>query len=132
MEPAGYLAAAGARITYGSDWPVDPLDEWFALKVGVTRENAPSAGPKYTGRLSTDVGLTVPTVIRAITANSAYELHVERDVGSLEVGKLADLVVLDRNLLKIPPRQIADVKVLLTVVGGHVVYEGPKFEGANR
>jgi predicted amidohydrolase YtcJ len=132
MEPAGYLAAAGARITYGSDWPVDPLDEWFALKVGVTRENDPAAGPNYTGRLSTDVGLSVPTVIRAITANSAYELHVERDVGSLEVGKLADFVVLDRNLLKIPPRQIADVKVLLTVAGGHVVYEGPEFEGANR
>jgi predicted amidohydrolase YtcJ len=81
--------------------------------------------------LSTDVGLTVPTVIRAITANSAYELHVERDVGTLEVGKLADLIVLDRNLLKIPPRQIAAVKVLLTVVGGHVVYQGAEFEGAN-
>jgi predicted amidohydrolase YtcJ len=132
MEPAGYLAAAGARITYGSDWPVDRLDEWFALKVGVTRENDPSAGPKYTGRLSTDVGLTVPTVIRAITANSAYELHVDRDVGSLEVGKLADFIVLDRNLLQIPPRDIANVKVLLTVVGGHAVYQGPEFEGANR
>jgi predicted amidohydrolase YtcJ len=123
LEPAGYLAAAGARITYGSDWPVDRLDEWFALKVGVTRENDPSAGPKYAGRLSTDVGLTVPTVIRAITANSAYELHAEREVGSLEVGKLADLIVLDRNLLKIPPRQIADVRVLLTVVGGKTVYQ---------
>jgi hypothetical protein len=132
MEPAGYLAAAGARIAYGSDWPVDRLDEWFALKVGVTRENDPAAGPKYAGRLSTDVGLTVPTVIRAITANSAYELHVERDVGSLEVGKLADLIVLDRNLLQIPPRDIAAVKVLLTVVGGHAVYQGPEFEGANR
>ena len=131
MEPAGYLAAAGARIAYGSDWPVDRLDEWFALKVGVTRENDPSAGPKYAGRLSTDVGLTVPTVIRAITANSAYELHVERDVGSIEVGKLADLIVLDRNLLKIPPREIAAVRVLLAVVGGHVVYQGPEFEGAN-
>ena len=43
MEPAGFLAAAGARIAYGSDWPVDPLDEWFALKVGVTRTNAPAA-----------------------------------------------------------------------------------------
>jgi hypothetical protein len=131
MEPAGYLAAARARIAYGSDWPVDRLDEWFALKVGVTRENDPSAGSKYAGRLSTDVGLTVPTVIRAITANSAYELHVERDVGTLEVGKLADLIVLDRNLLKIPPREIAAVKVLLTVVGGHVIYQGPEFEGAN-
>jgi predicted amidohydrolase YtcJ len=130
MEPAGYLAAAGARIAYGSDWPVDRLDEWFALKVGVTRENDPTAGPKYAGRLSTDVGLTLPTVIRAITANSAYELHVEQEVGSLEVGKLADLIVLDRNLFKIPPRQIADVKVLLTVVGGQVVYQGAELEGA--
>jgi predicted amidohydrolase YtcJ len=131
MEPAGYLAAAGARITYGSDWPVDPLDEWFALKVGVTRENDPSAGAKYAGRLGTDTGLTVPVVIRAITANSAYELHVERDVGTLEVGKFADLIVLDRNLLKIPPREIAATKVLLTVVGGRNVYQGTAFEGAN-
>jgi predicted amidohydrolase YtcJ len=123
LEPAGYLAAAGARIAYGSDWPVDRLDEWFALKVGVTRENDPDAGPKYAGRLSTDVGLTVPAVIRAITVNSAYELHAERDIGSLEVGKLADLIVIDRNLLKTSPRQIADVKVLLTVVGGRTVYQ---------
>ena len=123
LEPAGYLAAAGARIAYGSDWPVDRLDEWFALKVGVTRENDPDAGPKYAGRLSTDVGLTVPAVIRAITANSAYELHAERAIGSLEVGKLADLIVIDRNLLKSSPRQIADVKVLLTVVGGRMVYQ---------
>ncbi len=40
LEPAGFLAAAGARIAFGSDWPVDQLDEWFALKVGVTRTNA--------------------------------------------------------------------------------------------
>jgi len=131
MEPAGYLAAAGARIAYGSDWPVDRLDEWFALKVGVTRENSPAAGPKYTGRLSTDTGLTVPTVLRAITANAAYELHEEENVGSIEVGKLADLIVLDRNVTKIPARDIADVKVLLTVVGGKPVHAVPPFEGAH-
>jgi predicted amidohydrolase YtcJ len=104
MEPAGYLASAGARIAYGSDWPIDRLDEWFALKVGVTRENATSAGPRYAGRLSTDTGLTVPQVIRAITANSAYELHAEHAVGSVEVGKFADLIVLDRDITKIPAR----------------------------
>ncbi len=131
MEPAGYLAAAGARIAYGSDWPVDRLDEWFALKVGVTRENSASAGPSYAGRLSTDSGLTVPTVIRAITANSAYELHAENEVGSIEVGKFADLIVLDRNVTKIPARQIADVKVLLTVVGGKPVHAAPPFEGVH-
>ncbi len=131
MEPAGYLASAGARIAYGSDWPVDRLDEWFALKVGVTRENAASAGPSYGGRLSTDSGLTVPAVIRAITANAAYELHSESEVGSIEVGKLADLIVLDRNVTKIPAREIADVKVLLTVVGGKPVHAAPPFEGAH-
>lgn len=131
MEPAGYLAKAGARIAFGSDWPVDRLDEWFALKVGVTRENAPSAGPGYKGRLSTDPGLSVPEALRAITANAAYELHEEQQLGTIEAGKLADFIVLDRNVTKIPARQIADTKVLLTVVGGKSVYAAPPFEGAH-
>lgn len=124
MEPAAFLADAGARIAYGSDWPVDPLDEWFALKVGVTRTNAPSSGPKYAGRrLSADAGLTRAQVLRAITMNSSYELHQDRETGSLEVGKLADFIVLDRNVLKIPAEDIANVKVLETVVGGRSVYQ---------
>jgi len=123
MEPAGVLAAAGARIAYGSDWPVDPLNEWFALKVGVTRANAPDAGPQYAGRLSEDSGLTRSQVLRAITMNSSYELHQDTQTGSLEVGKLADFIILDRNVLEIPAEQIADVKVLTTVVGGRVVYQ---------
>jgi predicted amidohydrolase YtcJ len=127
MEPAGYLAAAGARIAYGSDWPVDPLDEWFALKVGVTRTNASSAGSKYAGRLSEDQGLSRREVLRAITMNSSYELHQELKTGSLEAGKLADLIVLDRNFLDIPAEQIADIKVLQTVVGGRVVYQSDRF-----
>jgi len=131
LEPAGYLASAGARIAYGSDWPVDRLDEWFALKVGATRENSSSAGPAYAGRLSTDAGLSVPAVIRAITTNSAYELHVEHQVGSLEVGHFADLIVLDRNVTQIPAKQLADVKVLLTVVGGKPVHAAKPFEGVH-
>ena len=127
MEPAGYLAAAGARIAYGSDWPVDPLDEWFALKVGVTRTNAPAAGPKYAGRLSEDKGLSRGEVLRAITMNSSYELHQDRETGSLETGKLADLIVLDRNFFEIPVEQIAAIKVLQTVVGGHVEYQSDRF-----
>jgi predicted amidohydrolase YtcJ len=123
MEPAGFLADAGARIAYGSDWPVDPLDEWFALKVGVTRTNAPQPGHKYAGRLSEDRGLSRHEVLRAITMNSSYELHQDNETGSLEVGKLADLIVLDRNFLDIPAEQIADIKVLRTVVGGRVVYQ---------
>jgi hypothetical protein len=127
MEPAGFLAAAGARIAYGSDWPVDPLEEWFALKVGVTRTNAPQPDHKYAGRLSEDEGLSRHEVLRAITMNSSYELHQDESTGSLEVGKLADLIVLDRNFFEIPAVEIADINVLQTVVGGHVVFQSDKF-----
>lgn len=127
MEPAGFLAAAGARIAYGSDWPVDPLNEWFALKVGVTRTNSSQAGPKYAGRLSEDAGLSRQAVLRAITLNSSYELHQEALTGSIEVDKLADFIVLDRNVLKILADDIANVRVLRTVVGGAVVYGDEKF-----
>ncbi|MGB6309150.1 MAG: amidohydrolase, partial [Steroidobacteraceae bacterium] len=127
MEPAGFLQAAGARIAYGSDWPVDPLNEWFALKVGVTRTNAPQPDRKYAGRLSEDKGLSRKEVLRAITMNGSYELHQDRSTGSLEVGKLADLIVLDRNFFEIPAAEIADIKVLQTVVGGQVVYQADAF-----
>jgi predicted amidohydrolase YtcJ len=127
MEPAGFLAAAGARIAYGSDWPVDPLDEWFALKVGVTRTNAPQPDGKYAAPLSEDKGLSRHEVLRAITLNGSYELHQELSTGSLEPGKLADVIVLDRNFFQIPAAEIADIKVLQTVVGGQVVYQSDKF-----
>jgi predicted amidohydrolase YtcJ len=127
MEPAGFLAAAGARIAFGSDWPVDPLDEWFALKVGVTRTNSPASGPKYAGRLSADPGLERRAVLRAITLNSSYELHQDDVTGSIEVGKFADLIVLDRDVLQIPADDIAGTIVLQTVVGGRVVYQSEHY-----
>ncbi|HEY6924234.1 MAG TPA: amidohydrolase, partial [Steroidobacteraceae bacterium] len=123
IEPAGWLAQKGARIAYGSDWPVDPLDEWFALQVGVTRRDRPDAPPKYSGRLGKDPGLSQAAVIQAVTFNAAYELHEERYIGSLEAGKLADFIVLDRDVASIPSDQIAGTKVLRTIVGGRVVYD---------
>jgi len=125
LEPAGLLAAAGARIAFGSDWPVDALDEWFALKVGVTRTNAPDAPPEFHGRLGDDPGLSRDAVLRAATLDAAYELHADQATGSLEVGKLADLIVLDRNPLTVPAEEIAKVQVVETVVGGKVVWEAP-------
>ncbi|MFI5184414.1 MAG: amidohydrolase family protein, partial [Vicinamibacteria bacterium] len=125
LEPAGLLAAAGARICFGSDWPVDALDEWFALKVGVTRTNAPDAPAEYRGRLGDDPGLSREAVLRAATLSAAYQLHQDDATGSLEVGKLADLIVLDRNPLAVPAEDIAKTQVVETVVGGKVVYEAP-------
>jgi predicted amidohydrolase YtcJ len=120
---AGWLAQKGARIAYGSDWPVDALDEWFALQVGVTRKAREGVPAEYSGRLGKDPGLSQAAVIRAITLNSAYELHEERHIGSLEVGKFADLIVVDRNVATIAPDKIAATKVLRTVVGGKVVFD---------
>lgn len=122
LEPAGLLAKAGARIAFGSDWPVDALEQWFAFKVAVTRTNVPEAPAEYRGRLGDDPGLSRETVLRAATINAAYELHQDDVTGSLEVGKLADVIVLDRDPLTVPAEDIARTQVLETVVGGEVVY----------
>jgi predicted amidohydrolase YtcJ len=123
VEPQALLLDAGARVAYGSDWPVDPLDVWFALKVGVTRTAAPDAGKEYAGRLTSQPGMSRAAVLRAVTMNAAYTLRQESTTGSLEVGKLADFVVLDRNFFTVADEDIANIKVLQTVVGGKVVYQ---------
>jgi predicted amidohydrolase YtcJ len=127
VEPAGVLARAGAQVVFGSDWPVDPLDEWFAFKVGVTRTAAPPNDKRYPGRLGTDPGLDRIQVFRAATIIAARELHEDDVTGSLERGKFADLIVLDRDPLAIAPEDIAKVRVLQTMVGGRIVYQAPGF-----
>ena len=89
----------------------------------MTRTAAPGAPPEHRGRLGKDPGVTRATALRAITMNSSYELHQDTDTGSLEVGKLADLIVLDRNYFRIPAEDIARIRVLQTVVGGRIVYD---------
>ena len=125
LEPAGLLKAAGARVVFGSDWPVDPLDEWFALKVAVTRTNAPDADPQYHGKLGEDPGLSRDAALRAATTDAAYELHEDDITGSLEPGKFADFIILDRDPLQVPAEDIAKVRVLETVVAGSLVYQSP-------
>lgn len=121
-EPIGSLWKAGARVAVASDWPVDPLDEWLLLQVGVTREN-PDGGKRYAGRLGSSPLLPRAAAIRAITANTARIMLQDDKTGSLEKGKLADLIVLDRNFFRVPAKQIRKTRVLMTMVGGKVVYE---------
>jgi len=123
MEPAGLLEIYGARIVYGSDWPVDALDEWLALQIAVTRKAIGEDAVTYPEQLGIDPGLTVAQAVRAITLNAAYSLRQDQQTGSLETGKFADLIVLDRNLFQIRPEEIGGIKVLLTMVGGKVVYK---------
>ncbi len=133
MEPSGSIARAGGRVAYGSDWPVDPLDEFLALKVGVTRSGDPtnphSYGLKYAGRLNADPALSRSDVLRSITLNSAEQLKLDKVVGSLEVGKFADLIVLDKNFMQVPEEELGRNQVLLTVVGGKVVWAKAPFQG---
>jgi predicted amidohydrolase YtcJ len=123
VEPEGYLNQAGVRIAQGSDWPVDPLSDWFDMKVLITREG--TMGGKYAGPLGTGPGVPVKDAIRAFTINGAYALHSDQYFGSLEQGKLADLIVINQNLLQIPVTRIPDTKVLMTLVGGEAVFRDP-------
>lgn len=125
MEPFGSLHNAGARVGYGSDWPIDPFDELLALKIGVTRAGDPespnSFGPGFAGRINDDPALSRAAALRAITMNSAWQLRLDEVAGSIEVGKFADLIVLEKNFLQQPEAELARNQVLLTMVGGRVV-----------
>lgn len=136
MEPSGSIARAGGRVAYGSDWPVDPLDEFLALKIGVTRSGDPlnphSYGPQYAGRLNADPALSRAEVLRTITLNAAEQLKLDAVVGSVEVGKFADLIVLDKNFMQVPEAELARNNVLLTMVGGKVVWAKAPFAGLDR
>ncbi|MDT8895588.1 amidohydrolase [Halomonas sp. I1] len=129
-EPEGELAAAGAKIAYGSDYPVDPLDHWFALEAAVLREaDWGPEFPAYAGDLNAEQqALSLDAAIRGITLNAAYAMHQDEVTGSLEVGKLADLLVLDRNLFEIPAEDISETQVLMTMVGGDVVHRAEDFQ----
>jgi predicted amidohydrolase YtcJ len=133
MEPSGSIARAGGRVAYGSDWPVDPLDELLALKIGVTRSGDPqnphSYGPDYAGKVNADPALSRAEVLRTITVNAAEQLKLETVVGSVEVGKFADLIVLDKNFMQVPEEALGRNEVLLTMVGGKVVWGKAAFAG---
>ncbi len=128
LEPSGSLRKAGARVVSGSDWPIDPFDTFLALKAGVTRSGDPtnpnspaSLDPLYEGVINNDPGLSRLDVLRAITMHAAQQLRLEKVVGSIEVGKFADLIVLDKNFMTVPDEELGRNKVLLTMVGGKVV-----------
>ncbi len=89
------------------------------IEVAVTRRGpAEGPGPAWIP----DERASLATMLQAYTIGSAYAAFRERETGSLEVGKSADLIVLDRNLFAIPPHEISETKVLLTLFAGREVY----------
>lgn len=106
--PIKSLDAAGARVTLSSDWNVSSYNPFIGLQNAVTR--APQE-------------LTLAKAIKAYTLNGAYVMRQEDKVGSIEVGKLADFVILDKNLFDIEPNAINQTKVVTTVFNGEVIFQ---------
>jgi predicted amidohydrolase YtcJ len=115
------LIENNAVVAAGSDWPVDPLREWFAMEMGVTRTN--DEGDAHYDYPLNNQGIPIEQVLRMNTSNSAYQFHEKNQVGSLQVGMLANMIVLNQNVLKIDPSRISETKVLKTIVDGKIVYQ---------
>lgn len=113
------LLDSGVVLAFGSDWPVAPLDPIMGIYAATTRRTLDGRNPD--GWVPSQ-RITVAEAVHAYTVGSAFAEHQEAFKGSLERGKLADLVVLSGDIFAIPPEQIAQVRVHLTVFNGSVIY----------
>ena len=111
LIPTGAVVGAGATVTLSSDWDAGPLSPLGTIMRALTRP--------------TNAVPDVETAIEMLTINAAYALGHDDRTGSIEVGKLADFVLLDADLLAIAPDQIDNARVLATFVGGRVTHVGP-------
>ncbi|MHC2258047.1 putative amidohydrolase YtcJ [Bradyrhizobium embrapense] len=116
------LKAAGALMAGGSDWPVIPIpDPWQGIEGMVTRQNPTGDFPGKS--LWAEQALDLATVIDIYTIDAARAAGLGQSIGSIEVGKSADLIVLDRMIFDIPPDQLADTRVEMTFFEGRKVYQ---------
>jgi predicted amidohydrolase YtcJ len=127
LYPIASLAATGAVIAGGSDWSVSSMVPLEGIEVAVTRRG-PSEGPGPAWL--PDERVPLATMLAAYTIGSAYAAFNERSTGSLEAGKSADLIVLDRNPFAIPTHEISETKVLLTLFAGREVFRDPVLPAA--
>jgi len=114
------LLYSGARLAFGSDCPVESLDPLMGIHAAVTRQRA-NGEPE--GGWYPQERLTMSEAVHAYTLGAAYASGEERTKGSIAPGKLADLVVLSRDVFETPPREILETEVLYTIFDGRVVYE---------
>ena len=121
VYPAGSLARAGATLCGGSDWPVDPLLPFRQIEMAVNR-TADEVYEGYPKPLWRREGLTLRASLAMHTRNSAFQLHQEKLTGQIREGFAADLIVLDRDILRTPLKRVSKTKVRLTMVDGRIVH----------
>ena len=114
------LLDSGATLAFGTDWTVAPLNPLLSIYAAVTRRTLDGKNPN--GWVP-EQKITVEETVRAYTLGSAYAEFQENVKGSITAGKLADIVLLSRDIFKIDPNEIESVKVVMTMVDGRVVFE---------
>jgi len=114
------LLDSGATLAFGTDWTVAPLDPVLSIYAAVTRRTLDGKNPN--GWIP-EQKITVEEAVRAYTIGSAYAEFQEHEKGTIAPGKLADLVILSRDIFKIDPKEIEKVTVVMTIMDGRVVYE---------
>lgn len=115
----------GGVLAFGSDWPIVTLNPWPGVQNALTRQTTEGEPP---GGFLPNERITLEEAIKGYTWGAAFAGHREKEEGSLEAGKLADLIVLNQDLFKIPPSEIGKTEVLLTMVGAKIVYESPQWK----
>ena len=119
MYPSKSILDAGGRLAGGSDWPVDPLYPWNQVQTAIDRMGLYGEGKP----LGLHEAISRVQSLRMHTRGTAYQLHQDKKTGTVEVGKLADLVVLDRDVATCPVSDIKDSVPQLTMVGGDVTFD---------
>ena len=120
----------GAMIAFGSDWSVTSANPFYQIETAITRQSATNitalenkpVDPAQDVPLNIEQSIDLKSAIDAFTINAAFVNKIEQETGSLEVGKYADIVVLDQNLFEISPKDISDTNALLTLFEGNVVH----------
>lgn len=119
MYPIKAVIDSGGTVAFGSDWSVSTANPMPQIETAITRVDAETHD---TVVMNPEQRITLEQAIQAFTINAAFVNKQEDRTGSIETGKLADLIVLDRNLFEIEPAEISDTKVVLTLFGGKPVY----------
>ncbi|MDQ2889211.1 MAG: amidohydrolase [Gemmatimonadota bacterium] len=114
------LLDSGASLAFGSDWDVAPPIPLYGIYAAVTRRTLDDKNP---GGWFPEQKIGVEDALRAYTTGGAYAMFADESRGTLETGKLADLAMIDRDITRIPPETIRDAHVVMTIVGGKVVYQ---------